>query len=238
MKRAPQFKTEADLCSAFLAWVARRHPAVRAYAEWAGWDILLVYPEGWQLGIQAKLRLNAEVIGQAAPNAYGFDDDHDGPDYRAVLVPGVNPLSGLAARVGLVVFRPGYGDVFLPDLTPPSWPHQGERWLDWNPATRHDLPPSPTDSIAGSPCPVTLSTWKLGALAVLAELKVRGTITTKRMRALGVNPSRWLSGCWLEPAATRGLWVRGDRCPKFDEQHPTAFALALEKARAAQEVSA
>ena len=64
MKSKP-FASEADLCAAFLAWAARTAPGVACYAEWAGWDILLVYPEGFQLGIQAKLRLNAEVIGQA-----------------------------------------------------------------------------------------------------------------------------------------------------------------------------
>lgn len=60
-----RFATEAELCAAFVAWVARENPDIRCFAEWCGWDILVVFPEGWQLGIQAKLRLNAEVITQA-----------------------------------------------------------------------------------------------------------------------------------------------------------------------------
>ncbi len=87
------------------------------------------------------------------------------------------------------------------------------------------------DSIAGSPCPVTLTAWKLAALDVLAELATKGAITTKRIRELGVHPGRWTTARWLEPAETRGLWVRGARCPRFDEQHPTAYAAALAKAR-------
>lgn len=41
-----------------------------------------------------------------------------------------------------------------------------------------------------------------------------------------------------EPAGEKAVWKRGDRCPNFDEQHPTAYALALEKARAAAGESA
>jgi len=232
--KTPLFKSEADLCAAFLAWVVKHHPEVKVYAEWAGWDILLVLPDGWQLGIQAKLRLNADVILQAAPGH--FDFDLAGPDFRAVLVPDRNGLSAVAWRLGLVVFhaREGYGreaTTFLPDLARGSWgdDHRVD-WLDWNPGRRHELPPTQTDSIAGSSAPVSLTPWKLGALDVLAELAIKGTITTKRIRELGINPARWLTGLWLVNGDKRGEWVRGDRCPKFDEQHPSAYRLALEKA--------
>lgn len=218
------FKTEADLCAAFIAWATKQR--ARCFAEWAGWDILVAFEDGYQLGVQAKLRLNAEVIEQASPNVYGYHDDFQAPDFRAVLVPQRlnRTWHAIAERLGLVVFEAGVYSGFNPQLT-----RRG--WLDWNPAKRHDLPPVATDSVAGSPCPVTLTDWKLCALDVLAEMEVRGTITTKRMRELGVHPGRWTTGCWLMPAETRGLWVRGERCPKFDEQHPTAYAAALAKAR-------
>jgi len=228
MRKSPSFASEVDLCAGFLAWVAKTAPDIRAYAEWGGWDILLVYPEGFQLGIQAKLRLNPEVIGQAAPGYY--DDLDHGPDFRAVLVPAQNGLSGLAARLGLIVFAPRLyfreGD-FLPTLrreyrSEPEF----DGWTDWNPKTRHPLPPTLTDSIAGSSAPVSLTPWKLRALAVLAELS-RGPITTKRVRALGVDPRRWLQCHWLMPADERGNWIRGEKCPPFDEQHPTAYAHVL-----------
>lgn len=235
--KAKPFATEAELCAAFIAWVGK-HPKVQCYAEWGGWDILLVFANGQQLGIQAKLRLNAEVILQAAPDVYGFAHEMRGPDFRGVLVPDTNPLSDVAARLGLVVFsaeergyRPEkrYFD-FRPSLKDRYGEDGGREWIDWNPTERHDLPPTATDSVAGSSCPVTLTHWKLGALDVLAELATKGTITAKRMRELGVNPSRWLSAFWLLPGEKRGIWVRGEKCPRFDEQHPTAYALALEKA--------
>lgn len=236
MKPKP-FATEADLCAAFIAWASRRHPDVRCYAEWAGWDILVALPSGWQIGVQAKLRLNAEVIGQALPHRY--DAYAVGPDFRALLVPDTNPLSGLADRLGLIVFRAhgSYGDRavdFAPTLGPDRWDRAwSTETEDWNPPRRHELPPTETDAIAGSPCPVTLTPWKLGALAVLAELEVQGTITAKGIRTIGIDPGRWTSARWLEPAEKRGDWLRAARCPKFDEQHPKAYALALEKAKSA-----
>jgi hypothetical protein len=228
--------TEADLCAAFLEWVARRHADVRAYAEWAGWDILLVLPDGAQVGIQAKLRLNAEVLLQAAASEWHYE--HPGPTYRAVLVPKLRDgFAAIASRLGLEVYTPGHR----------TWEGRGEhptRWefradlkpdgdaIDWNPATQHALPATPTDSIAGSPCPVTLTPWKLGALGVLAELEVMGTITAKRIRqAHGIDSRRWLQLRWLEPADGHGLWRRAEKCPAFDQQHPSAYAAALERAR-------
>ena len=54
------FRSEADLCAAFLAALEREHAKKwMAYAETAGWDILLVrLKDGFQIGIQAKLALN------------------------------------------------------------------------------------------------------------------------------------------------------------------------------------
>lgn len=223
------YDTEAALCAAFIAWVSKTAPGVKCFAEWWGWDILVAYPNGHQIGIQAKLRLNAEVVGQAAPSEWDLDSDTvPGPDYRAVLVPNANGLSAIAQRLGLVVFHSTYDDRFTPDLRP--W----VGWLDWNPHRRVELPPCATDSIAGSSAPITLTHWKLAALDVLAEIEIKGTITTKRMKALGINPSRWLSCRWLVPAHKRGLWARGDKCHRFDLQHPTAYALALDKARSAE----
>lgn len=227
----PEFKTEAELCAAFVTW-AKDHDGIRVFAEWAGWDLLLVFPDGRQLGIQAKLRLNADVLLQAHPDRWSWD--FPGPDFRAVLVPFTNPMSGVAARLGLEVFSPCPWKGFSPRLEPTRGTIHDGNWLDWNPSDRHELPPVETDSIAGSPCPVVLTPWKLGALEVLAELEVLGTITTKRMREIGVHPGRWTTGHWLAPGERRGLWVRGPRCPRFDEQHPTAYAAAKARAGAAK----
>jgi hypothetical protein len=58
------YRTEADLCAAFLAALRRDYQEKwLAYAETEGWDVLLVrQKDGFQIGIQAKLALNASVI--------------------------------------------------------------------------------------------------------------------------------------------------------------------------------
>jgi hypothetical protein len=72
------FKTEVELCAAFikalpLEWVA--------YNECCGFDILLVRKiDGFQIGVQAKLKLNVDVLNQVIEG-----DDH--PDCCAILVP-------------------------------------------------------------------------------------------------------------------------------------------------------
>ena len=54
------FAKESDLCAAFLASLPE---GWTAYPETAGFDILLGREvDGFQIGIQAKLRLNAKVI--------------------------------------------------------------------------------------------------------------------------------------------------------------------------------
>lgn len=243
-KKPDVFKTEADLCAAFIVW-AKNHGA-RCFAEWQGWDILLVLPTGHQVGIQAKLHLNDAVMLQAYPRIENIDQAS--PDFRAVLVPDSTPERGFIAHaIGLLVFEPKFE--YPPDI---HWGRKTEfrgdfvpaieitrTWPEWSVAERHPIPATDTDSIAGSPCPVTLTPWKMGALSVLAELEVNGEIETRMMRAFGVAPSRWTQGRWIEPVR-RGFWVRGEKCPPFDKQHPSAYAVALEKARQqkAQRVSA
>src|SRR6185369_17238090 len=97
-----KFATEADLCSAFMAWA--RTNRLTCYPETCGWDILLVDDMGIQTGVQAKLRLSGHVIAQASPDLY--DHKEVGPTYRALLVPEIGELHFVAARLGLIVFHP------------------------------------------------------------------------------------------------------------------------------------
>ena len=79
------FAREADLCSTFLALVP---DSWLVYAETGGFDILLVRKEdGFQIGVQAKLRLNAKVVCQALETGRASAITNPNPDCRAVLVP-------------------------------------------------------------------------------------------------------------------------------------------------------
>lgn len=74
------FATEAELCARFIAAIGADWTA---YAETEGWDILLVRKaDGFQIGIEAKLKFNLDVVTQALEtNTYAVVSP--GPDCRA-----------------------------------------------------------------------------------------------------------------------------------------------------------
>jgi len=150
--RPKHFATEADLCAAFIKGVEhqarRRGSAWTPFAETAGWDILLVRnADGFQIGIEAKLKLNAKVFAQALESPWHREE---GPDCRAVLVPRTenNELSALAPYVGLTVIGvravtegDSWRDVFYPHLPEPDEPRYSlGDWRELMPLRRHQLP--------------------------------------------------------------------------------------------------
>lgn len=250
--RAP-FPSEEALCAAYAEFATASGWIV--YPETAGFDMLLVRPEGdphagTQIGVEAKLKLNAKVVEQIL--------DHDpwdiswerAPDYRVVLVGDPGRATGIA----LLLHRCGVTTI-APEPEPGAshctriWPEDGgyggspfyvvgaghdSCWTDLNPANRCDLPEYLPTVAAGVPSPIRLSRWKIGALKILAELEVRGTINRARIKELGCDASRWTRApdMWLDPAG-KGLFVRTDRIPKFADQHQEAYADILAAARAA-----
>lgn len=232
MKRpadAPKFERETDLCAAFIAAVDARKWT--CYSETEGWDILAVrQSDGVQIGIEAKLRLNPEVVSQALPETkHGAVEL--GPDYRAVLVPsgGVqNHLHRICAALGVTVitfrgsetvrhsraFEPG-----LPDENrQPTW-----EWHQWAPMRRHKLPDYVPDVAAGSSAPVALTHWKIQAIRLVIVLEER-PVTRADFKALGLSPSRWTDPYtgWLK--LTPDGYVKGDGLPDFAGQHPRNYA--------------
>ena len=67
----PSFKTETELCNGFISCLPQDWTA---YAETAGWDILLANKDGTQIGVQAKLRFNMAVLEQAIGHPF-FEND-------------------------------------------------------------------------------------------------------------------------------------------------------------------
>jgi len=214
MRREPTFKSESELCTAFIEWARRQ--GWTAYAETAGWDIVLVDAGGQQFGIHAKLRLNLEVIGQAMPRG----DGDRGPDYRGVLVPDATRIPfDLCKAFGLALFyASSYRDGFHPDIKVAL----DQCW--WNPVKRCELPRYVPDVAAGASSPIQLTDWKVRALKACALLEKQGHITAKEIRGLGMDPRRWVNPRtgWLKPLSD-GRFARGDGLG-FDQQHPVVYA--------------
>ena len=228
----PPFATEADLCAAFIRAIDKRKWT--PYAETGGWDILLVRKtDGFQIGVQAKLKLNIEVVNQTIEGGWSYVACAEGPDCRAVLIPETEnaPFGKIGAYCGFTILRvrvPAdgrWGRGFDPDL-----PEESEMWhtADWRellPARRHKLPGYvPEHNLAGKPAPIQLTSWKINALKIVVLLEVRGHVTRADFKAIGIDHRRWVSH-WLVP--TEKGFIAGKYMPDFKGQHPDVFNKVL-----------
>lgn len=237
MSKSQHFPTEAALVAKFCELVAarsEREPKWTPYHETGGWDVLLVGADGTQIGIEAKLSLNAKVIEQALPQSRW--SDAIGPDCRAVLVPeeGLqNHLAEICHHLGIVVIsvsarenwrKTGFTFDFSPRLPDVNSRWDCRDWPDWLPAERHKLPEYVPDVIGGHASPLTLSQWKIRAIKLLILLDRYGVVTRKDMKALDLSPTRWTAAYHGFLDRTPEGYVRSARTPDLKAQHPVNWA--------------
>lgn len=225
MKPKP-FATEVALCAAFIAEVDKR--VWTPYAETGGWDILLVRKsDGFQIGIQAKLALNLDVVNQAIEQHSGWMAVSPGPDCRAVLVPGGTfKLGHICDYVGLVVIvmqsASNYSKPsFYPRLPakPDEW-RGSDDWHEWCPTKRHKLPDCVPDVAAGASAPLQLTDWKIKAIKLAILLEKRGHVSREDFKHLSLDHRRWIAQDWLV-AGPEGYIAKA--APNFKKQHPKVY---------------
>lgn len=229
MDRDPVFATEVELCRAFIAELPTEWTA---FPETAGWDILLVRDDGVQIGIQAKLKLNAKVINQSVEGWY--DVCRPGPDYRAILVPSVvnQELAGISAYVGLTVVtmkHPASRFVWAKNMIEPVLPDKADRptygsdrWFPMFPTKREVVPDYVPDVAAGASAPLQLTKWKIAAIKITIILEARGFVTREDFKAISIDHRRWITGWLAKDPEGRG-WVATQYTPDFKLQHPVNF---------------
>jgi len=224
------FDKEADLCTAFIETLPK---GWTAYPETGGFDLVLRRDvDGFQIGVEAKLRLNAKVILQAAETTSHWDVASPGPDCRAVLIPeGVSlDLSGLLPRLGLTCIRmradrgkhkEGWTtNPFQPQLPDTKW--DDGQWFECCPAERIVLPDWVPDTGAGNPAPVSLTPWKVKAIKIAVTLNKRGYVTRRDFQHFQISMSRWMQDGWLLKTASGG-WIAGRTFPDLRARHPTNY---------------
>ncbi len=155
MTTAPKI-SEADLCSDFMLSLPENWTP---YPETAGFDILLVEKaSGMQIGVEAKLKLNAKVVNQIIENRYAVTAP--GPDFRAVLVPETtnHELAAICDFVGITVIgvrtyenswsknRTVYFNPCLPDVG--AGRYTSSTWHHMAPVQRCALPDFVPDVLA------------------------------------------------------------------------------------------
>lgn len=222
------FAKESDLCAAFLVVL----PEVwTAYPETGGFDLLLVREaDGFQIGVQAKLRLNAKVIRQAVEQGGPSHVTAPSPDCRAVLVPQTAAgadMAEICRLLGLtVIVLPGERQQpFSPTLPRPKQDAESRTWFEQAPCQRITLPDHVPDVVAGRPAPVRLTAWKIRAIRIAVTLERRGFVLRDDFKHHKVDMRRWVAprSGWLVRQETGG-WGKGSRLPDFRAQHPKNWA--------------
>lgn len=248
MTELSPIRTEAELCSIFIRDM-NAQPGWTCYPETGGFDILAVHDDGRQVGVEAKLQLNAKVADQIMPEPWQFRYGMTGPDHRIVIVSKITDASaGIAKLLGymgvpVLVPREGYEsrESFkkrmefcshnLAGLLSGRDPWGRVDLFDWNPEERCQVPMVVPQVAAGVPAPVRLTPWKEKALRALALMRRQGFITTKQIKELGMSPTAWTqhssTQSWLDKGSKPGQWIETDRTPAFDKQHPEAYAVAV-----------
>ncbi|PDT77216.1 hypothetical protein [Bradyrhizobium sp. C9] len=237
MPKPKPFTSEVELCKRFISSLPE---GWTAYPETCGWDILLVRKaDGFQIGVEAKLRLNTEVISQALEEYGSFYADHPGPDCRAVLVPADSQggFGRICKYIGLTIIyvrseeqvesqKSYYGwrpKAFEPGLPGDRHGTNDDEWHEWAPAKRHILPDYVPDVDAGAPSPVQLTSWKIAAIKIAIILQKRGFLVRADFKHVNIDHRRWLpSGAgWL--ILDRGVYRAAVDFPNFKAQHPRVW---------------
>lgn len=248
LERTP-IKTEAELCAAFIQSMNKQADWT-CYPEAAGFDILAVHTSGRQIGVEAKMSLNAKVADQILPKDYENFYGRPGPDHRLVIVGKASEAShGICRMLGLLgvpvvlprwmsrgVDKSGWEfDVRCVDNRDWMSFFVNEEYLhlfDWNPAERCRVPMVVGAHQAGVPSPVSLTPWKEAALRVIALMRSQGHIAAKQIQKLGISPTAWTrpkgtDPGWLDRGPVRGTWIETENMPPFDKQHPEAYAIVV-----------
>lgn len=228
--KSPAFESEVALCSAFIDAVDKR--IWTPYAETAGWDILLARrADGFQIGVQAKLQFNVDVVVQAIEEYGHWSAAAAGPDCRAVLVPagGIRKLARVCDYIGVIVLSVypqtstrHYGHRIEPGLPDRSDSYRGggSAWHEWAPAERHKLPEYVPDVAAGAPSPLQLTEWKIKAIKIAVMLELRGAVSRRHFGELQIDHRRWIANGWV--ILGNGGYIRG-AMPDFAKQHPKVY---------------
>ena len=227
------FTDEASLVASFIESLnrsQRRQKNWTVYPETAGWDLVLVHSTGAQVGIEAKLSLNAKVVDQALSGQHQIFGS-DGPDYRAVLVPAGKVqlhLDRICAAIGIKILAhtpPQDGTFRYIDLPDPNSDYSYGHWPQWCPAQRLTLPDYIPDVAAGVASPVQLTAWKVKAIKLMICLERRGFVDRSVMRAIDISPSRWTDRCHGFLATNgNGQYVSCKATPDLRAQHPVNYA--------------
>lgn len=184
-----KYASEASMCAEIVEWA--RKGGCKVFPETSGWDMILVAPDGTQIGIQAKLKPGYHVVAQCLEGMRG----NTGPDVVAVLIPGYDVALDRVIEALGITLMPAVGLAPRGYSTFEQWLRGARRRLTtqraWVPEVEVELP-------CGVPAPRTLSPWKFGAAKLCARLRAGEHLTRKDFAEHGINVSAWVQWAWIE----------------------------------------
>lgn len=203
------FQSEHDLCNYF-AEQARLF-GWEVYPETSGYDLLLVAKDvraynvkpGDQIGVEAKLLPNVQVLSQAMPKRWG----HTGPDFHAVLVPSCDrSFLCVAQACRVMVFAAGRkhythyerNSRMLHKVQDTYRQYYEEKC--WHPGVSIAVP-------AGVKSPKSVTPWKVHSVKLCLLALRQGFLTSADFREEGVSQSLWRQKGWIEPTGKKGRTV-------------------------------
>lgn len=178
------YKLESELCDTLTKYA--RANGWKVYPETSGWDLLLA--KDIQMGIQAKLKDNIDVIAQAL---------EAGPHVRAVLVPRasrefrkVANACGIFVIEGLIRKRDTAGRRYWTkeintELDSYRQKHlNSPKKLCWLPDVEINVP-------AGVKSPKSITEWKVKAVKLCFKLNEKGYLTSKDFQEAKLSITIW-----------------------------------------------
>lgn len=188
--------TENDLCNEFIA-IVKKHLNWVCYPETRGWDMLFVRSDGLQIGVEAKLRANIDVLAQTISRDHATwpGNKRHGPSMRYVLVPKASTkFVFLASELHIGVFELEHIKKCLSDhwykkqFINNYFEYRTKiKNLLWTPKEQYKLPEITYDIPAGVPSPKTVSPWKISAVKLSLLLMEQGYLTAHDFKKEGIN---------------------------------------------------
>lgn len=252
--------TEAVLCAAFIRDF-NAVPGWTCYPETGGYDVLVAHDDGRQIGVEAKLQLNAKVADQILPSEQWHRWDAAGPDHRLVIVRSITEANAGIAKMlrylGVEVWEPWCGARIGSGCSiEQRVEFQVESKLFYDKQAVADPRDGPYPS--GEHSGVALYDWNPSQRIQLPEVppttlagvpspvqmtpwKMAAIRVLARLRVQGYITAKEIAGqgCapstwtqqWLARGPIRGQWLETDKTPRLDQQHPELYALALARER-------
>lgn len=232
----------------------------------AGWDYFPEYPNnrydilfvagegcttagaepGMQIGVQAKMKLNDDVLAQVRQNVV-YHRRYNGPDRVVALVPEA-PRTPKEKEVEAKLQAIGAG-IFFPYLTfNGNDSSETRRAKNFDSLIRAGQATSfpgripipkhfPLPDEPGKPSPTTWSLWKQKAMALVVHATVHGTLTHTDFAKHRVSMTFWRNAKWILKVGQQGrshiYELNPDVDPRRpDAQYPELFQKLVEEERA------